>query len=127
MFQNPGWGLSLLNTGLLAVGYGALLVGCVARRGPVRAFFATAALDWLGQASYSFSLVHNLPLRAALRLLPSGPLPGVLWPLTLPIGLAAVIPPTWLLYTLVERRFLRGRQPGRAAVPLKAAPGVTAG
>jgi exopolysaccharide production protein ExoZ len=72
--------------------------------------FSVAPLRWLGNASYSYYLIHGLALKAAFMLLvwflPPSPLLGdwLFWALLLPFFLATLVPAA-ALFVLVEKRW----------------------
>lgn len=106
-FADPPFEIALLDTGILAVAYGVLLLGCVVPGTAIRRLFEVTWLEWLGTISYSFFLVHNLPLRVIARtIIPASPA-GAFWLISMPLALVLVVALAWLLHVAVERRFMR--------------------
>jgi peptidoglycan/LPS O-acetylase OafA/YrhL len=106
VFTNPAQRDIFIGTCVLAVGYGPLVLCCLTGGTLIRRTLEVGALVWLGEISYSFYLVHNLPLRAAVRFLPVFPIAPVFWLLAIPLFLAPAIGIAYLLYSTVEHRFL---------------------
>ncbi len=99
-----------LRTLFLAVAFFVLCHNCFAMpRGGVAIAFSWAPLRWLGNMSYSYYLLHSLPLKAAFlgvaMLLPVGSVSPLWWLLMLPPMLLLTILPSALLFLAVERPF----------------------
>jgi peptidoglycan/LPS O-acetylase OafA/YrhL len=88
----------------------ATVLCCLARpTGTLGRIFSCYELRWLGNISYSYYLVHTIPLNVIKALLPRISLgaryPTVQYAFLLGIGFAASVAAAVILFLLVERRF----------------------
>lgn len=108
----PGHSGAIFRTAVMAVAFGVLCYVCLGAwaEGWLGRTFSVAPLRWLGNASYSYYLIHGLALKAAFMalawVLPPTAAPGdwLFWALLLPF-FAATLLPAAALFLLVEKRW----------------------
>lgn len=108
----PGQGSAIFKTAIMAVAFGTLCYVCFGAwaEGWLGRLFSLAPLRWLGNASYSYYLIHGLALKAAFMALawvvPASSAPGdwLFWALLPPVFLATLVPAA-ALFLWVEKRW----------------------
>ncbi|HEU5347237.1 MAG TPA: acyltransferase [Ktedonobacterales bacterium] len=109
---DAGWGVgALIYPMIVGIGYATLLLAIVWASRPIRWFFETPPVRFVGLISYSLYLWH-LPVILAMIPLFAG--------VSLPVRVLCGFGVAYLSYQLVERPFLKRRnrhQPPRDAVP----------
>lgn len=107
-----GEGSAIFRTAIMAVAFGTLCYVCLGAwaEGWLGRAFSVAPLRWLGNASYSYYLIHGLALKAAFMLLawvvPATSAPGdwLFWALLLPLFTVTLVPAA-ALFLWVEKRW----------------------
>ena len=108
----PGHSGAIFRTAVMAVAFGVLCYVCLGAwaEGWLGRAFSVAPVRWLGNASYSYYLIHGLALKAAFMVLawvlPPTAAPGdwLFWALLLPF-FAATLVPAAALFLWVEKRW----------------------
>ena len=108
----PGHSGAIFRTAVMAVAFGVLCYVCLGAwaEGWLGRAFSVAPVRWLGNASYSYYLIHGLALKAAFMalawVLPPTAAPGdwLFWALLLPFFMATLVPAA-ALFLWVEKRW----------------------
>lgn len=110
---------------LHAIAFMLLCGACFRGRNTAAAIFSWAPLRWLGNMSYSYYLVHGLPVKAAMeiiaRIAPTAP-SAEFWILLLPVFALSLIPAAALFLVVEKPLSLR---PGGAANQRAVAPAIS--
>jgi peptidoglycan/LPS O-acetylase OafA/YrhL len=108
----PGHSGAIFRTAVMAVAFGVLCYVCLGAwaEGWLGRAFSVAPVRWLGNASYSYYLIHGLALKAAFmalaHVMPAASAPGdwLFWALLLPFFMATLVPAA-ALFLWVEKRW----------------------
>ena len=108
----PGHSGAIFRTAVMAVAFGVLCYVCLGAwaEGWLGRAFSVAPVRWLGNASYSYYLIHGLALKAAFMALAwvlpptAAPDDWLFWALLLPF-FAATLVPAAALFLWVEKRW----------------------